>query len=167
MQENSAQRRNAERAAQVATGLYPNEKWELLENGIYISKSRMQRSAEQIKILEKELRQARILTERGHTVYLLPEFGPRKTKHPDAIVDGLIMEFKTVSGNERKIKEKFKQARGKADNVFLQIEPPFTHRTVARKLAGAIRGKGYNTGLIWVYFKHSGKMAYWSVEGLK
>jgi hypothetical protein len=96
----------------------------------------------------------------GHTVYLLPEFDPRKTKHPDAIVDGLFMEFKTVSGNERKIKEKYKEAREKAENVFLQIDPPFSHRTVASRLSGSIRGKAYKSGLIWVYLKDTGKMVY-------
>jgi hypothetical protein len=77
------------------------------------------------------------------------------------------MEFKTISGNERKIKEKYKEAREKAENVFLQIDPPFSHRTVAGKLSGSIRGKGYKSGLIWVYFKHTEKMVYWTVEGLK
>jgi hypothetical protein len=52
------------------------------------------------------------------------------------------MDFKTVSGNERKIKEKYKEARAKAENVFLQIDPSFSHRTVVRKLSGSIRGKG-------------------------
>jgi hypothetical protein len=33
--------------------LYPNEKWEPLENGIFVAKSRMPRSAEQMNILEK------------------------------------------------------------------------------------------------------------------
>jgi hypothetical protein len=40
---------------------------------VFIAKSRMPRSAEQINVLEKELRQARILVDRGNTVYLLPE----------------------------------------------------------------------------------------------
>ena len=72
---------NAEKAAQAAIGLYPHEKWELLENGIFIAKSRMPRSAEQINVLEKELQQARILVERGSTVYLLPEIPLLNEKH--------------------------------------------------------------------------------------
>ena len=164
------QEKNAEKTELVAKGLYPHEKWELLENGIYIAKSRMPRSADQINVLDKELRQARILVERGNIVYLLPEVDqPRikNKKYPDAVVDGLIMEFKTVFGNERKIKEKYKEGRDKAENVFLYIEPPFSQRIVASKLSGTIRGKGYETSLIWVYFSHSGKMAYWSVKDLK
>ena len=40
----------AEKAMQTARRLYPHEKWELLENRIFIAKSRMPRSAEQIGV---------------------------------------------------------------------------------------------------------------------
>ena len=159
--------KNAQNAQKLALHMFPNEQWIGIDQHIFMAASRAPRSDKQTEILEQELAQSRILATLGHTVYLLPEFGPRKTKHPDAIVDGIIMEFKTVSGNERKIKEKYKEAREKADNVFLQIDPPFSHRTVAGKLSGSIRGKGYKSGLIWVYFKYTGKMVYWTVEGLK
>jgi hypothetical protein len=125
-----------------------------------LKNSELGKCKNQSEILDKELAQARILADLGHAIYLLPELGPRKTKHPDAIVNGLIMEFKTVAGNERKIREKYKEARVKAENVFLQIDPPFSHRTVASKLSGSIRSKGYKSGLIWVYFKHTEKMVY-------
>ena len=158
---------NTQKSKELAFKLFPNEQWIGIDQCIFMAASRAPRSIRQSEILDHELAQARILAVLGHTVFLLPEFGPRKTKHPDAIVNGFIMEFKTVTGNERKIKEKFKEARKKADNVFLQIDPPFSHRTVARKLAGVIKGKNYSSGLIWVYFTQSGKMVYWSVEGLK
>ena len=159
--------KNAKNAQELAFRLFPNEQWIGIDQYIFMAASRAPRSGRQSEILDQELSQARILAALGHAVYLLPEFGPRKTKHPDAIVDGLIVEFKTVTGNERKIKEKYKEARKKAENVFLQIDPPFPRRTVVRKLSGAIRGKSYKSGLIWVYFKQTGKIVYWTVEGLK
>jgi len=159
--------KNAQNAQELAFRLFPNEQWISIDQHIFMAASRAPRSSRQSEILDRELAQSRILAGMGHTVYLLPEFGPRKIKHPDAIVDGIIMEFKTVSGNERKIKEKYKEAREKAENVFLQIDPPFSHRTVAGKISGSIRGKGYKSGLIWVYFKQTGKMVCWTVEGLK
>ncbi|MCL2319817.1 MAG: hypothetical protein FWC45_07005 [Treponema sp.] len=152
---------------ELASRLFPNERWICIAKHIFMAASRTPRSDRQAEILNQELAQARILEALGHTVYLLPEFGPRKVKHPDAIVDGLIMEFKTVTGNERKIKEKYKEAREKTENVFLQIDPPFTRKTVIRKLAGTIRGKGYKTGMIWVYFTHSDEMVYWTIDSLK
>jgi len=156
-----------EKSKKLACQLFPNEQWIKISDQIYMAASRTPRSDRQSEILSHELMQARILANFGHTVYLLPELGPRKVKHPDAIVDGLIMEFKTVSGNERKIKEKYKEAREKAENVFIQIDPLFTQKTVARKLAGVIRGKNYKTGLIWVYFMQTAKMIHWTVKGLK
>ena len=159
--------KNTKNAQDLAFSLFPDEQWVNIDQRIFLAASRAPRSDRQTEILNQELSQARILAALGHVIFLLPERGPHKTKHPDAIVDGLIMEFKIVSGNERKVKEKYKEARKKADNVFLQIDSPFTHRTVVRKLSGAIRGNNYNSGLIWVYFKHTGRMAYWTVEGLK
>ena len=96
--------KNAINTQKLAFRLFPNEQWIGIDQHIFMAASRAPRSGRQSEILEQELSQARILVALGHTIYLLPEFGPRKTKHPDAIVDGLIMEFKTVSGNERKIK---------------------------------------------------------------
>jgi len=58
------------------------------------------------------------------------------------------MKFKTVSGNGRKINKNYKEAREKAENIFLQIDPPFSLRTVASKLSGAIRGKCYKSDII-------------------
>jgi hypothetical protein len=159
--------KNAQNAQKLACRLFPHEQWIGIDQHIFMAASRAPRSDKQTEILDQELAQSRILASFGHTVYLLPEFGPHKTKHPDAIVDGIIMEFKTVYGNERKINKNYKEAREKAENVFLQIDSPFSHRTVAGKLSGSIRGKGYKSGLIWVYFKHTGKMVYWTVEGLK
>jgi len=58
MQETIKRQEKAIKANEAAKTLYPREKWEVLEMGIFIAKSRMPRSAEQINILEKELRQA-------------------------------------------------------------------------------------------------------------
>jgi hypothetical protein len=159
--------KNAQSTQELASRLFPNEKWINVDQHIFMAASRSPRSRNQSKILEKELAQARILTALCHTVYLLPEFGPQKIKHPDAIVDGKIMEFKTVSGNKKKIDENYKEARKKAENVFLQINPHYSHKTVAGRLSDIIRRKSYKSGLIWVYFKNTGKMVYWTVEGLK
>ena len=121
MQETGKQQNNAEKAKQTAKDLYPHEKWEPLEHGIFIAKSRMPRSAEQINILEKELQQARILVERGSTVYFLPEIPLSNEKHikyPDAVVDGYVMEFKTITGSIRQVEVRYKEARVKAAYIF-------------------------------------------------
>jgi hypothetical protein len=156
---------NARRAKEAACGLYPREKWESLEAGIFIAKSRMPRSAEQINVLEKELRQARILVKRGSTVYLLPESAnpnEKRIKHPDAVVDGYVMEFKTITGSIRQIEERYKEARAKTAYVFLKIDAPLARHDVTRKLSGYIERKGYSGGVILAYFTQSGEFYQWS-----
>ena len=136
MQETDIQQINAEKAKNTAKGLYPHEKWELLENGIFIAKSRMPRSAEQINTLEKELRQARILVDRRSTVYFLPEMSQpieKRKKYPDAVVDGLITEFKTVTGSIRQVEARYKEARIKTANIFMKIDANLSHHEVTRK----------------------------------
>ena len=165
MQETEKRRNNAEKAEQAAIGLYPHEKWELLENGIFIAKSRIPRSAEQINILEKELQQARILVERGSTVYLLPEISHSSEKHikrPDAVVDGCMLEFKTITGSLRQVEERYKEARAKAAYIFLKIDAHLSRHEVTRKLSGYIKRKGFSGGVILAYFTQSGEFYRWS-----
>ena len=160
---------NAEKARQTAQGLYPNEKWEFLETGIYIAKSRMPRSAEQINTLEKELRQARILVGRGDAVYLLPENpqpGVKNIKYPDAVVNGLIMEFKTVTGSIRQVEARYKEARVKTPYIFIVIDTKLSRHDFTRKLSGYIKRKGFAGGVISAYFSQSGEFYQWREEEL-
>jgi hypothetical protein len=165
MQENIKRQENAAKASELARTLYPHEKWEVLEAGIFIAKSRMPRSVEQIHILEKELRQARILADRGSTVYLLPETAHPHEKHvkyPDAVVDGYIMEFKTVTGSIRQVEERYKEARAKAEHIFLKIDASLSRHDVTRKLSGYIQRKGYRGGILFTYFTNSGEFHQWT-----
>ena len=158
---------NAQRTKARAEGYAPGELWLEVSPGIFTAASRVPKSEEQIRTYEKELIHARIIAAEGHTVCFLPERGPRKVKHPDAIVDGLIMEFKTITGNIRKIGENYKAARAKAENVFLKIDAPLTRHAVTRRLSGVIRANGYHCGVIWVYFTNTGEMNYWTVHDLR
>jgi hypothetical protein len=165
MQEINIHKKNAQKAYELAVSLYPHEKWEKLEDGIFIAKSRMPRSAEQINVLEKELRRARILVDRGSTVYLLPEMpqpGIKRVKHPDAVVDGYIMEFKTVTGSIRQVEERYKEARAKTEHIFLKIDASLSRHDVTRKLSGYIQRKGFVGGVILAYFTESGEFHQWT-----
>jgi hypothetical protein len=154
-------------ASYLANTLFPGEIWIEIAPSIHIATSRVPRSQDQAAIFEKELAQARILANFGHRVYLLPEKGPRKVKHPDALVDDLIMEFKTITGNIRKIKENYKNARKKADNVFLKIDAAFTPEQVLRTLIGTLRQKDYANGLIIAYFTGLKKIYYWNTGAIQ
>jgi hypothetical protein len=169
MQDSMKQQSNAEKALQTANGLYPHEKWEALEAGIFIAKSRMPRSAEQIKTLEKELRQARVLVDRGSIVYLLPEKphpGEKHIKYPDAVVDGHIMEFKTITGSLRQVEVRYKEARAKALYIFMKIDAQLSRHDFTRKLSGYINRKGLSGGVILAYFSHNDEFHQWTEKEL-
>jgi len=129
----------------------------------------MPRSAEQINILKKELRQARILVDRGSTVFLLPETqhpGKKHIKYPDAVVDGHIMEFKTITGSIRQIEARYKEARVKTTHIFMIIDAKISLCDFLRKLSGCIKRKGYQGGVIIVYFSQSNEFFKWDENEL-
>jgi len=158
---------NDQKSAALASRLFPGERWIPAGQGIYFAASREPRSNNQAKVFEKELAQARILAGQGAVVYLLPEIGPSGKKHPDAVVNGLITEFKTITGSIKKVEDNFKEARKKAENVFLKIDTNLSRETVQRKLEGVILQKNYRGGLVIVYLKAAGALYYWNVDDLK
>jgi hypothetical protein len=138
--------------------------WEQIDEHIFLAVSRKPINSNQKQILAKELRQAAILARAGKTIYLLPEGGVEGEKRPDAVVDNLIMEFKTITGNIREIERRYKEVRRKAEHVFIKIDSPLSRHDVSRKLADVIRRKAYQSGFIWVYFTVSDELFFWSVS---
>ncbi|GMO41745.1 MAG: hypothetical protein Pg6C_02760 [Treponemataceae bacterium] len=130
------ERMNADRAAAKAAALYPRETWREIEERIFIAASREPKSKNQEQVLNKELVQARILKLRGSCIYLLPEVISQESvgeKFPDAVVDGFLTEFKTVTGNLREIEKRFKESRKKAERVFFKVDSPLATDAVKRK----------------------------------
>jgi hypothetical protein len=168
--EPSEQASRAERARDKAASLFPLETWREIESGIFIAGSREPRSNGQRKTLKKELVQARILTAQGNVVYLLPEIvDPAKQgeKHPDAVVDGFLMEFKTITGKVERIGEYFEDSRKKASHVFYKIDCSLSKEAVMKHLEGIILKRDYHGGQVIAYFAETSKLYYWDVDDLK
>jgi len=158
---------NSQRTREKAEQLFPQESWYEIEKGIFLAQSRKPKNKNQEQILEKEIEQARILVQYGSTVYFLPEEPHvNNEKHPDAIVDGEITEFKTIEGGIRKVEARFKEARMKADRVFLKIDSSLTKENVIRKLKEVIVSKSYCNGQIIVYFTENKHLYFWDVKDL-
>jgi len=109
---------NARNARDAADRLFPGHGWKKVEDGIYLSPLR--------PIGKKsgyagELRNAQILRDMGYTVYLAPE--QRNVAGPkfDAIVNGLLFEFKNVRGNANTLEAQFLRSRSQAPNVFINL----------------------------------------------
>jgi hypothetical protein len=156
---------NALKAAAYAVRLYPAVQWVPIEPSVFIAQSRLPKNSNQRDILEKELIQARILVGFGSTVYLLPEEG--REKHPDAVVDGHIMEFKTVTGKVDRVEEHYRKSRKKSSRIFFKIDSDLSQEAVLRKLIDRIRKGIYSGGLIIAYFTHTGKTYFWEEDRLK
>jgi hypothetical protein len=161
-----SERENALKVFDKAKSLFPCEAWIQVSERIFMAESRTPKSDEQREVLAKELIQARLLEQWGRTVYLLPEKKEFNVKHPDAIVDDTVMEFKTITGGIRQIGERFNEAREKADTVFFKINSALSKREVARKLAGVISKRGYTSGKVIAYFTETEEVCYWNVDGL-
>jgi hypothetical protein len=160
----------AQRAHERAASLFPLEAWRELEERIFIAGGREPRSNGQRKTLKKELIQARLLTAAGSVVYLLPEIvdpAKRGEKHPDAVVDGFLMEFKTITGKVDRIGEYFEDSRKKADHIFYKIDSFLSKEAVMKHLEGIILKKGYSGGQVIAYFTETSKLYYWDVDDLK
>lgn len=160
----------AQKARAEASCLYPAETWREIEPSIFLARSREPKNSDQFEILEKERKQARILVKDGHTIYLLPELNTSRnfgTSHPDAVVDGFVTEFKTVTGNAGEVEKRFKESRKQADNVFMRIDAPLKREEVSRQLQGLILKKNYQSGEIIAYFSETDKLYYWSVDDLR
>jgi hypothetical protein len=161
----STQLMNAQKAREMVEYLFPDETWIPEAEGVFRAYSRTPKSDDQRHVLDKEITQARILAGLGSVIYLLPEVEFGK-KHPDAVVDGVIMEFKTITGSIRQVGERFNDARKKANHVFFKIDSALSKHSVARKLAGIISKRGYQGGKIIAYFSATGEICYWNIDDL-
>ncbi|MFP3041599.1 hypothetical protein LQZ19_07215 [Treponema primitia] len=175
----SKQRLNAVRAERLAKRLYPEEEWVQEYDGksfgvnLYIAKSRIVQ--EKKTDLEKEIVQAKLLIRMDNSVYLLPEPSKNTLRQPvsraDAIVNGFIMEFKTITGSIDRIEKNFRKSRKQSDNVFLKIEnPEITIEMVKDKLTSTINDKNYHGGyfgMIYIFLEKTNKFYYYTVDMFK
>jgi hypothetical protein len=94
-EEREAKRRqeNAEKAKAAADQLFPGEKWIHKEEGIYLSPNRP--IGKKSNFID-EFRDAQILRDLGSTVYLVQESSRQSGKKYDAIVNGMLFEFKNI-----------------------------------------------------------------------
>jgi len=112
-------RENSQKAKETADLLFPNEKWIIVEERIYVSPNRPVGKGSNYK---DELHDAQILRDLGSTVYLVPDIRSVVGKKYDAIVDRLKFEFKNIGGNANTLEHQFLRSRSQAPNVFINLE---------------------------------------------
>jgi len=166
---------NARKAKEVADQLYPGEKWiQKDEYGkrIFVSPCRKTGSKSNFN---EELRDAQILRDLGSTVYLTPEDNRQSGRKYDAIVDGMIMEFKNMSGkSEDTLIDHFYSSRRQAPNVFINLEnSPLSKHKIISTLIGARNSPKFDQinlfpegGIITLKIKGHSDVVYLNVNDL-
>jgi len=135
----------------------------VIPKGVKVAESRMPKSPEQRRILRKELRQASILAEKGNSVYLIPENAGYGVRPKDAVVNGLLYEFRYIDGNAKTLEWEFGDAKGKGNdaNVFISIESNISKHEARRRIGMVLERHPEYTGKIVVSFKAGEKLYFW------
>jgi len=164
----------------LASTLFPNEEWIPKEHNIWVAKSRLVEEFREPEKWEREMSQVRILTGRGSVAFFLPEKkneGKGKV-YVDTVIDGEIVELKTVSGNRKTLGTAFKQGfrQGKAvvqdypqiqtHSVFIRLLSDFTVGSVKAKIAGELKNKTED-GCCICFFEQIGELYTWTYEELR
>ena len=166
----------------LASALFPNEEWIPHGKGIFVAKSRLSGGHKEQAKLYREIADVRILTGRGSVAYFLPERldGNIKGKRrADMVMNGAIVELKTISGNRTTLGKSFKRGykQGlsmlktypeiKAEHdVFLRLYTPFTVESVRAKIAGEIKGTS-DKGRCICYFEATEELYFWTYDELR
>ena len=165
---------NIQKNETAAKSIFPNEQWvdakliKLTQEGtdfeipdgidnIKIAKSRITPSKNHDSIsdndartLAKEISQAKVLTDRGASVFILPKIKAadgRDIPGPDALVNGTLYEFKTITGGIDKVERRFRESREQGQNVFIRVlNPDISRQNVIRKMYNVVNDPKYTGG---------------------
>jgi len=173
---------NTEKSFALASALFPMETWVPHGKGIFVAKSRLTGSHKEQAKLYREIANVRILTNRGSIAYFLPEQFDGKNKgkrRADMVMDGTIVELKTISGNRTTLGKSFKKGYKQGlsmletnphvkteHDVFLMLYTPFSVESVKAKIAGEIKGTS-DKGRCICYFEATEELYYWTYDELR
>lgn len=152
---------------QRAKELFPHEKWTEIYKNVFVAQSRKPINSEQKKVFEKELGMAKIASDNSHVVFLLPENAIEKNKkNPDSVLDGMLTEFKNVTGGENAVSHRFREALHQGINVYLKIDTEINVKRVKQILRGVLLQKE-TSGIVYCYLSCIKKMYCWNMGDLK
>jgi len=178
---------NAEKSLLLVSVLFPSEEWISHGKNIYVAKSRLSGGHKEQAKLYREIADVRILTGRGSVVYFLPERAKNgetvreeqiHTMHADSVIDGVIVEIKTVSGNRATLGKSFRRGykQGRSllkkhgitaeHSVFLRVFTPFSVESVRAKIAGELKNS-IDEGCCICYFEATEELYLWTYNELR
>ena len=175
------QQLNAEKSLVLALALFPHEKWIPIEANIWVAKSRLIEKKREQEKWKRELSQVRILTRLGSVAYFLPErvfVGKNKMQCADLVLDGEVVEMKTISGTRATLGTQFKYGykQGsllvknctvtKKHSVFMCLLTDISVGSVKAKIAGELKNR-HDEGSFICFFEETGELYAWTFEELR
>ena len=166
---------------ELAKALFPDEEWIPTESNIWVAKSRLPQKRKEPKKWEKEMSQARILTSRGSIAYFLPEViveGLIGSKSADLVLDGEVLEMKTISGGRATLGGKFKKGykQGaillknctvtKSHSVFIRLLSDLPVGSVKAQIVGVLKYR-YDEGKFICFFEKLKELHSWTYNELR
>jgi hypothetical protein len=172
---------NCEKSRILAMALFPGEEWVLKEPNIWVAKNRLPEEYREPGKWEREMSQVRILTGRGSVAYFLPEKfteGKSGLRCADTIIDGEIVELKTVTGTRATLSKDFKKgykqgaslvqshAAIQEHSVFMRLFTDLPVESVKAKIAGELKTR-LDNGRFICFFETIGKLYAWTYVELR
>jgi hypothetical protein len=172
---------NAEKSLQLAARLFPEETWVYKEPNIYIAESRLIEEYREKDKWKREMSQVRILTGRGSVAVFLPEKtteGVAGIRCADTVIDGEIMELKTVSSTRATLSKDFKKGYKQgaslvkhrndiqSHSVFIRLFSDLSPESVKAKIAGELKERPDNGNFI-CFFETIRELHLWTYEELR
>jgi hypothetical protein len=182
---------NTRRTEEAAKQAFPGEEWldaaslklthegndfELPPGiiGIKVAKSRLTDLKDEERILVKEIRQGKILTDEGATIYLIPKLKVQNGEDipcPDAYINGILYEFKNVTGTLKKVERRFRESREQSENVYIKIDNPnISEDDVKKEVKLILNDKKYTGGTkgnLIIHLAQTRKISFLKIEELK
>ena len=150
------------------------ENIKIAKSRITPSKNHSNISDNDARTLAKEIRQAKILTDSGASVFILPKMKAadgREMTGPDAIVNGTLFEFKTITGSIGKVEKPFRDSREQSRNVFLRImRPNISKADVISKIQRILADPKYTggtKGILVLHLEDTGRTYFLRIKDLK
>ena len=166
---------------EISKALFPDEEWIPTEKNIWVATSRLSQSKRELDKWEKELYQVRILTNRGSVAFFLPDKyrkGETGSKTADLILDGEVLEMKTISGGRETLGGKFRYGykQGaillqnceitKKHSVFVRLLSDIPIQSVKAKIAGVLKNR-YDEGRFICFFERINELHTWTYDELR
>ena len=166
---------------ELAKVLFPDEEWIPTEPNIWVAKSRLSQEKREPKKWEKEMAQVRILTSRGCIAYFLPDKyikGEIGSKTADLVLDGEVMEMKTISGSRETLGNQFRYGYNQGSillqnyeitnkhSVFVRLLSDIPINSVKAKIAGVLKYR-YDEGRFICFFEVPGELHIWTYNELQ